>query len=68
VRHGQTGYVVPHGDANALAERMLALAADAALVARLGRAARTFAEGLSWEGAARATEAQLQRVAAQSGV
>ena len=68
VRHGQTGYLVPHGDANALAERMLALAADAALVARLGRAARTFAEGLSWEGAARATEAQLQRVAAQSGV
>ena len=67
VRHGITGYLVPHGDANALAERMLALAADPELVARLGRAARTFAEGLSWESAARATEAQLQRVAAQSG-
>lgn len=67
VRHGQTGYLVPHGDVNALAERMLALAADPELVARLGRAARTFAEGLSWEAAARATEAQLQRVAAQSG-
>ena len=67
VRHGQTGYLVPHGDAHALAERMLALAADPELVTRLGRAARTFAEGLSWEGAARATEAQLQRVAAQSG-
>ncbi len=67
VRHGQTGYLVPHGDAGALAERMLALAADPALVARLGRAARTFAEGLSWEAAARATETQLQRVIAQPG-
>jgi glycosyltransferase involved in cell wall biosynthesis len=68
VRHGETGYLVPHGDAGALAERMLALAADPGLVARLGRAARAFAEGLSWEAAARATEAQLQRVIAQRGV
>jgi len=67
VRHGETGYLVPHGDAAALAERMLALAADAGLVARLGRAARAFAEGLSWEAAARSTEAQLQRVIAQTG-
>jgi glycosyltransferase involved in cell wall biosynthesis len=67
VRHGETGYLVPHGDAGALAERMLALAADPALVARLGRAARAFAEGLSWDAAARATEAQLQRVIAQPG-
>ncbi len=67
VRHGVTGYLVPHGDADALAERMLALAADPGLVARLGRAARAFAEGLSWEAAARATEAQLQRVIAQRG-
>ena len=68
VRHGETGYLVPHGDAGVLAERMLALAADPVLVARLGRAARAFAEGLSWEAAARATEAQLQRVIAQRGV
>ena len=67
VRHGVTGYLVPHGDAGALAERMLALAADPGLVARLGRAARAFAEGLSWEAAARATEAQLQRVIAERG-
>jgi glycosyltransferase involved in cell wall biosynthesis len=46
---------------------MLALANDPALVMRLGRAARTFAEGLSWETAARATEAQLRRVIAQAG-
>jgi glycosyltransferase involved in cell wall biosynthesis len=67
VRHGTTGYLVPHGDVGALAERMLALAGDPALVARLGGAARTFAEGLSWDAAARATEAHLQRVTAQGG-
>jgi glycosyltransferase involved in cell wall biosynthesis len=58
---------VTHGDAPALAQRMLALAADPGLVERLGRGGRAFAEGLSWERAARATEAQLQRVIAQGG-
>jgi glycosyltransferase involved in cell wall biosynthesis len=67
VRHGETGFLVPHGDVGALAQRMLALAADAALVARLGRSARAFAEGLSWERAAEATEAHLRRVIAQGG-
>src|SRR2546422_6317451 len=38
--------------------RMAALAADPALVARLGRGARAFAEQLSWARAAEATEAQ----------
>ncbi|HEX9283300.1 MAG TPA: glycosyltransferase, partial [Gemmatimonadales bacterium] len=67
VRHGETGFLVPHGDERALAERLLALAADPALVARLGRGARAFAEQLSWERAARATEAHLHRVIAQGG-
>ncbi len=67
VRHGETGYLVPHGDARALADRMRALAADPALVARLGRAARGFAEGLSWEAAARKAAAQLERVIAERG-
>src|SRR5439155_310105 len=62
VRHGETGFLVPHGDERALADRMLALAAEPALVSRLGRGARAFAEQLSWERAARATEAHLQRV------
>jgi len=61
VRHGVTGYLVPHGDSRALADRMLALAGDPALVERLGRAARGFAEGLSWDAAARATVAHIQR-------
>lgn len=56
VRHGETGFLVPHADAEALAERMLALAADPALVDRLGRQARAFAERLSWESAAEQTE------------
>lgn len=67
VRDGQTGFLVPHGDAPALAQRMLALAADPALVARLGRAGRAFAESLSWERAARATATHLQRAIAQGG-
>ena len=67
VRHGETGFLVPHGDVRALGDRMVELAADAALVARLGRAARAFAERLSWERAAEATEAQLQRIVAHGG-
>ncbi|HET7296179.1 MAG TPA: glycosyltransferase family 4 protein [Gemmatimonadales bacterium] len=67
VRHGETGFLVPHGDVPALAERMVALAQDPDLVERLGRGARRFAEQLSWERAARATEAHLNRVIAQGG-
>jgi glycosyltransferase involved in cell wall biosynthesis len=64
VRHGETGYLVPHGYHRALAERMLELALDPALVARLGAAARFFAAPLTWERAAQATAAQLERVIA----
>ncbi len=59
VRHGETGYLVPHGDADALAARMLELAAQPALVRSLGLRARAFAEGLSWDDAARHTERHL---------
>jgi glycosyltransferase involved in cell wall biosynthesis len=62
VRDGET-YMVPHGDSAALAERMLQLAADPALMERLGRQARPFAEGLSWERAADATERWMQGMA-----
>jgi glycosyltransferase involved in cell wall biosynthesis len=56
VRHGETGFLVPHGDVAALAERMRQLAEDPAVVTRLGAAARRFAETLSWEHAADLTE------------
>ncbi|HLQ59142.1 MAG TPA: glycosyltransferase family 4 protein [Gemmatimonadales bacterium] len=64
VQHGVTGYLVPHGDLRALADRMLALAGDRSLVDRLGRAARSFAEGLSWDTAARATLAHIEQTVA----
>lgn len=60
VRHGETGYLVPHGNADALAGRMLELAQDPAQVNRLGAAARRFAEQLTWDRAAVATEQHLQ--------
>jgi glycosyltransferase involved in cell wall biosynthesis len=65
VQNGVTGYLVPHGDVPALADRMVALAADPSLVERLGRAARRFAEGLSWDSAARATLAHIETTVAE---
>lgn len=67
VRAGVTGYLVPHGDVAALANRLLSLAGDPALVERLGRAARSFAEGLSWDAAAHATLAHLERTIVEQG-
>jgi len=64
VQDGVTGYLVPHGDVPALADRMLALAADRSLVDRLGRGGRTFAEGLSWDSAARATQTHIEKTVA----
>jgi glycosyltransferase involved in cell wall biosynthesis len=66
VRHGETGYLVPHGDEQALAERMLQLAADRPLVEQLGQAARRFAEAHTWERTAQATERHLQDIIAGS--
>ena len=45
---------------------MLELAGDPALVARLGGAARRFAERLTWERAAAETERHLQDIIAGS--
>jgi glycosyltransferase involved in cell wall biosynthesis len=62
VRHGVTGFLVPHGDTDALAARMLELAASPVLVGRIGSAARRYAEGLTWESAAAATERHLDDI------
>jgi glycosyltransferase involved in cell wall biosynthesis len=59
VRHGETGFLVPHGDVGALAGRMLELADSARLVSRLGETGRRLAEGLSWERTAAATDRHL---------
>jgi len=60
VRHGETGYLVTHGDVDGLAARMLELAANPALVERLGAQGRRQAESLSWDAAALATEDHLE--------
>jgi glycosyltransferase involved in cell wall biosynthesis len=64
VRDGVTGYLVPHGDIQALARRMLELAEHPARVAELGRAARAHAEQLTWDMAADRTEAHLAELVA----
>jgi len=52
VRDGETGFLVPHGNVDALAARIRELLDDDALRRRMGRDARTFAEGYSWEASA----------------
>ena len=62
VRDGETGLLVPYGDAAALAVALMRLAREPELVERLGAGARRFAETLSWESAAAQTEAQLREM------
>jgi glycosyltransferase involved in cell wall biosynthesis len=62
VRHGDTGFLVPHSDVMGLAGRMVELADSPRLVARLGEQARKFAEGLTWERTAAATERHLRDI------
>jgi glycosyltransferase involved in cell wall biosynthesis len=60
VRDGETGFLVPHGDAQAMAAAMDRFAGSRALVETLGQQARRFAEGFTWERAADETERHLQ--------
>ena len=64
VRDGRTGVLVPHGDPVALAREMVRLASDPVLVDRLGRAARQWAEQLTWDAAAATVERHLAALAA----
>lgn len=59
---GETGFLVPHGDVPALAAGLMRLLEDPSLRERMGRQARRFAEGFSWETSADAMEAFLTRV------
>jgi glycosyltransferase involved in cell wall biosynthesis len=67
VRDGETGLLAPHGDVDALADRLERLLADADLRERMGAAARRFAEDLGWDASARAVEAFLARRVAPAG-
>ena len=62
VRHGESGFLVPHGDATAMAERMVVLVRDEELRARLGRGAVAFASSLTWDDAADGTERHLEDI------
>jgi glycosyltransferase involved in cell wall biosynthesis len=68
VRHGNTGFLVPHGNVEGLAARMIELADSPLLVSRLGERARAFAEGLTWERTAAATERHLKDIIEGSAV
>ncbi len=48
VRHGETGFIVPHGEIDALADAVAALL-DPPTRDRMGRAARRMAEAHSWD-------------------
>ena len=62
VRDGRTGYLVEHGDVAGLARRMVEIASSLDVVSALGHEARSFAQSLSWDAAARATEAHLRDI------
>lgn len=62
VRHGETGFLTPHGDVPAMADAFDRLAKSPALVASMGVRARAFAETFTWDRCARATEAHLLEV------
>lgn len=62
VKHGETGFLVPHGDIGALAARFAEIAASPKTVAQLGAAARRFAETFTWDRAASETEMHLRDV------
>lgn len=62
VAAGQSGVLVPAGDAPALAAALGRLAANPTEVERLGRGARAFAKGFTWERTARQTEHHLREV------
>jgi glycosyltransferase involved in cell wall biosynthesis len=67
VRHGETGFLVPHGDVAGMAAAFARLADSPALVAEMGAKARVFAESFTWDRCARATEAHLLEVINRGG-
>ncbi len=67
VRHGETGFLVPHGDVAAMAAHMRNLSGERTLVEHLGIAARRFAEGFTWQRAADETGAHLREVVGHGG-
>lgn len=67
VRDGETGFLVPHGDIDALAGAFRRLAASRELVTSMGVKARAFAETFTWTRAADETESHLMGVIQRGG-
>lgn len=66
VRHGETGFLVPHGDVDAVAAA-LERALEPGNRDRLGSAARDMARQYSWEGVADAFEDLFRRAVSEAG-
>jgi glycosyltransferase involved in cell wall biosynthesis len=62
VVHGETGFLVPHGDIGAMAAAMRKLAESPSLVESMGAAGRRFAERFSWDRSAEDTISHLEEV------
>ena len=62
VRDGETGFLVTHGDVNAMTHAFARLAGSRELVASMGAKARLFAETFTWSRAATQTAAHLALV------
>jgi glycosyltransferase involved in cell wall biosynthesis len=65
VINGETGFLVPPNDHRAMTASMRGLVESPDLVEVLGRAARRFAEGFTWERAASDTLSHLEEVIAK---
>ena len=66
IRDGETGFLVPYGDADAFAARALALLEDAELWSRMSGAAMEWARSLTWERTADEMERVFRRALAES--
>ncbi|HEX6693434.1 MAG TPA: glycosyltransferase family 4 protein [Longimicrobiales bacterium] len=62
VVHGETGFLVPHGDVPSLAAALARVASDPALRDDLGQAAYRFAQHYSWDRATDETERHLAEI------
>ena len=62
---GRTGFLVPHGDVPALADRMIRLFTDDPLADRMGEAGIEWAARFNWEDSTRKTLELLQEAAAE---
>jgi glycosyltransferase involved in cell wall biosynthesis len=66
VRHGETGFLVPHADVEAWAARMTELLTDADLRARLSAASHQWARQFDWDVEAEKMRCIIEEVVAES--